>query len=79
MLPTDGKKRVVIVSHPDFDKFGSNGIQEAKQFAEQLLSGQLQIIEMAEKSGEPAKNIEAVRQHVKAFQIVIRSIEKDII
>lgn len=79
MLPTVGKKRTVIVSHPDFDKPGAKGIQEAKNFAEQLLAGQKQMIDMAEKSGEPSAQISAVSKYVKSFKIVIRSIDDELI
>lgn len=74
-----GKRRTVIVAHPDFDKFGAQGVQNAKEFAEQLLTGQKQMIQMAEKSGELPAHIENVKNYVKAFTIVIRSISDEII
>jgi len=79
MSPTAGKKRTVIVSHPDFDKPGILGIEEAKNFAQTLIDGQEQMIKMAQNSGEPLTQILAVRKYVKAFTIVIRSLDDEII
>lgn len=72
-------KRVVIVSHPDFDQAGTVGIREAKSFAQTLLDGQKQMIAMAEKSGAQPADIIAVREYVRNFRIVIRSIDDEII
>lgn len=74
-----GKTRAVIICHPDFDARGAAGISEAKAFAEQLLTGQKQMILMAEKSGEKPEQIAKVRAHTSAYRIVIRNIDKDII
>lgn len=79
MSRTGGKKRTVIVSHPDFDKPGAAGVLEAKNFAQTLIDGQKQMIAMAEKSGEPPEQIAKVRNYVKAYRIVIRSIDDEII
>ena len=79
MSPMGGKRRTVIVAHPDFDKLGGAGVKEAKDFAMTLLDGQKQMIEMAEKSGAPANEIAKVKAYVKTFQIVIRSIDDEII
>ena len=72
------KTRVVIIAHPDFQG-GAAGIKQAKDFAETMIEGQKQMIQAAEQSGEPNANIERVRRHTKAFKIVIRNIDKDII
>jgi hypothetical protein len=72
------KTRVVIIAHPDFQG-GTEGIKQAKDFAEHMIAGQKQMILAAERSGEPNAKIEQVRRHTKAFQIVIRNIDKDII
>ncbi len=74
-----GKRRTIIIAHPDFDQLGAAGVQEAKDFATTLLDGQKQMIAMAEKSGAPPLEIAKVRKHVKDFQIVIRSIDDEII
>ena len=74
-----GKRRTVIVAHPDFDQPGARGVQEAKDFAMTLLDGQKQMIAMAEKSGAAPEEIAKVRRYVKSFQIVIRSLDDEII
>ena len=74
-----GKRRTVIVAHPDFDQAGVVGVKEAKDFAMTLLDGQKQMIAMAEKSGAPPMEIAKVRRYVQSFQIVIRSIDDEII
>lgn len=74
-----GKRRAVIICHPDFDAPGAAGIQQAKDFATTMLIGQKEMISAAEKSGEPKDQIAKVRKHTKAYQIVIRSLEEDII
>ena len=79
MSRTGGKRRTVIVAHPDFDAPGKAGIRDAKLFAMTLLNGQKQMIKMAEDSGEPTEQIAKVRQYVKSFTIVIRSIDDEII
>ena len=79
MSHTAGKKRTVIVSHPEFDKFGVAGIQESKRFAETLIDGQKQMIAMAERSGEAPDQIAKVKKYVQDFTIVIRSIDDEII
>ena len=68
-----------MIFHPDFDKPGRDGIQEAKEFALQLIEGQKQMIAMAEQSGEKPENIEKVKRHTKAFSVVVRNIPKDLI
>lgn len=73
------KRRTVIVCHPDFDKLGADGVREAKEFAQTLLDGQRQMIEMAEKSGESASQVAKVRAYVQSFKIVIRSIDDEIL
>ena len=72
------KTRVVIISHPDFEG-GAEGIKQAKDFAEHMIKGQQQMIQAAQSSGEPNATVEQVRRHTKAFKIVIRNIDKDII
>lgn len=74
-----GRRRTVIVAHPNFDQPGAAGIKEAKDFAMTLLDGQQQLIKMAEKSGSPQNEIALVRAYVQQFQIVIRSIDDEII
>lgn len=74
-----GKRRTVIVAHPDFDQAGAVGVKEAKAFALTLLDGQKQMIAMAAKSGSPKEEIAKVRKYVQSFQIVIRSIDDEII
>lgn len=73
-----GSKRTVIISHPDFDKPGKLGVVEAKNFAETLLAGQKGMIEHAEQSGESLDKILQVKQHAKAYRIVIRNIDEEI-
>lgn len=55
------------------------GVKEAKAFAEQLIVGQKQMIEMARQGGEDPVNIVQVENHTRAYQIVIRSIDEDIL
>ena len=74
-----GKRRAVIICHPDFDQAGAMGVKEAKAFAEQLIVGQKQMIEMARQGGEDPVNIVQVENHTRAYQIVIRSIDEDIL
>lgn len=74
-----GKRRSVIVAHPDFDQPKGVGVKEAKDFAMTLLDGQRQMIEMAEKSGSSPLEILKVKKYCQAFQIVIRSIDDEII
>ncbi len=73
-----GKRRSVIISHPDFDLPGKLGVMEAKNFAEFLLAGQKEMIKTAENSGEPVENILKVREHANSYRIVIRNIDEEI-
>lgn len=74
----DGKRRAVIIWHPNFEG-GAEGIKEAKEFAEQLLEGQRQMIALAEKSGEKPDVIEQVRQHTNQYRVLVRKIPDDVL
>lgn len=75
----NGRRRVVVIHHPDFDQPGAEGVREAKAFAEQMLQGQQHMIEMAEESGEDLAAIEKVRQHTKAFRVLVRNLDEELI
>jgi len=76
----DGRRqRAVIILHPDFDRQGAAGVREAKEFAEQLMQGQAQMIEAAEKSGEDPKKIKKIRKHAAQFQFLVRNLPEDLL
>ncbi len=73
-----GKKRTIVIWHPSFEG-GANGIKEAKEFAESLITGQKQMIELAEKNGEDRAVIEQTRRHINAFRVLVRKIDDDLL
>jgi len=80
MSHTDGKKRrVVIVHHPDFDLPGSEGINEALDFAKEWKKGQTELCAQAKQSGESEEVIAQIIEYSKKFQIVVRSIDDKVI
>lgn len=72
-----GKRRAIVICHPDFDQPGRAGIREAQSFAKQYLEGQKQMIELAEQKGEDPITIAKIRQHTNKFLLVIRNLDKE--
>lgn len=71
-------RRAVVIIHPDFDKNGKAGIQEAKQFADQLIAAQRQLLKTAAES-QPPDVVDAMRAHVGQLQVLVRNLPEDVI
>ncbi len=73
----DGKKRCVIVHHADFDN-GAKGIAEAKEFAEMLISGQTEMIELAAQH-HPPDVVAKMKTFLNSLQVIVRKIPEELI
>lgn len=78
MSHTVGKRRTVIVHHPEFDKPGGQGVKAAKEFAMEFLNGYAAMIETARKNGEPEHKIQQIEDELGRYKIVIRSIDDEV-
>ena len=75
---TQKKRRAVIILHPDFEQDGKAGILEAKQFAEELIKSQRDLVKMAAES-QPSAVVDRIREHTARIQVIVRNIPEEVI
>lgn len=73
----DEKTRVVIISHPDFNKTGQDGILEAKSYGE--LIEQLNMNPNILKAGLGEEEFVQLTEHMSKYRIYVRKIPKDLL
>lgn len=74
----NGKRRAVVILHPDFDKPGRDGIQTAADFAKELADSQRAFVMEAAKT-QKKEVIDALKKHVGELIIIVRSIPDELL
>ena len=69
-------KRVIIISHPEFD--GPNGITETKNYAHILLEG-IKATRDQEKPDINAEDRAKFEKYLSQFKVYTRKIDRDIL
>ena len=66
--------RVIVISHPDFDLPGVEGVKRAKQIAEDLQTGNVQYIETLKKENAPKEILDAAIDFIDKLKYYIRKV-----
>lgn len=72
------KRRAVLILHPDFDQDGKPGILAAKEFAEQFLDSQDDLLK-AVRANQSSNVALALERHIKRMRVIVRKIDEDIL
>jgi hypothetical protein len=69
------KRRVILISHPDFDREGAEGIKAAVDQVKQYKEGNRAILNEVKKRGIRAEELKKFEEWIGKLEYLVRHVE----